>query len=125
MAQSKTQNPKTWEALEYYVGSSTIPNLEYKDSGSYITDFFIDLNVQFNEKNVEDFAPLIKIYATQKLNGFKMPETTAPIINVPPPNPIQPPQNVPTPNPQAQQYQKQSFTIPTWNKPSKKKKLTK
>ena len=112
LAQSKTQNPKTWETLEYYVGSSTIPELKYKDSGSYITDFFIDLNVQFNEKNVVDFAPLIKIYATQKLNGFKLPDSNPNLINIPPVNPVQPPQNVPTPNPQAQQYQKQSFTIP-------------
>jgi hypothetical protein len=87
LAQSKTQNPKTWEALEYYVGSSTIPELEYKNSGSYITDFFIDLNVQFNEKNVIDFAPLIKIYATQKLNGFTTPTAPSP-VNVPPPNPV-------------------------------------
>lgn len=67
LAQSKIQNPKTWEALEFYVGNSTIPQLEYKNSGSYITDFFIDLNVAFNEKNVQDFAPLIQVYATQKL----------------------------------------------------------
>lgn len=67
LAQSKVQNPKTWEALEYYVGNSTIPQLEYKNSGSYITDFFIDLNVAFNEKNVQDFAPLIQVYASQKL----------------------------------------------------------
>jgi hypothetical protein len=67
LAQSKQQNPKSWEALEYYVGKSSIPELAYKDSGSYITDFFVDLNVLFNEKNVQDFAPLIKIYATQKL----------------------------------------------------------
>ena len=68
LAQSKQQNPKTWEALEFYVGKSSIPKLEYKNSGSYITDFFIDLNVAFNEKNVQQFAPLVKIYATQKLS---------------------------------------------------------
>ena len=95
LSQSIQQNPKTWEALEYYVGSSTIPQLEYKDSGSYITDFFIDLNVQFNEKNVIDFAPLIKVYATQKLNGFKTPEVTTP-TNVPPVNPVPAP-NTPAP----------------------------
>jgi len=67
LSQSKLQNPKTWEALEYYVGKSSIPKLQYSNNGSYITDFFIDLNVQFNEKNVQDFAPIIKIYATQKL----------------------------------------------------------
>jgi hypothetical protein len=103
LSQSKTQNPKTWEALEYYVGNSTIPQLEYKDSGSYITDFFIDLNVQFNEKNVIDFAPLIKIYATQKLNGLSIPTPAQP-VNVPPPNPVPPPANVPQPNPQISQY---------------------
>lgn len=96
LTQSKTQNPKTWEALEYFVGYSQIPELEYKNSGSYITDFFIDMNVQFSEKNVEDFAPLIKIYASQKLNGFKMPESPAP-LNVPPTNSVTNPSNVPTP----------------------------
>jgi hypothetical protein len=64
---SQQQNPETWKALLFYVGESSIPELEYKNSGSYITDFFIDLNVQFNEKNVKDFAPLIKIYASEKL----------------------------------------------------------
>jgi hypothetical protein len=103
LAQSKTQNPKTWEALEFYVGNSTIPQLEYKNSGSYITDFFIDLNVQFNEKNVIDFTPLIKIYATQKLNGFAAPPTPQP-INAPPSDPVPPPANIPPPNPQISQY---------------------
>ena len=70
LSQAKQKNPKTWEVLEYYVGTSTIPQLEYKNSGSYITDFFIDMNVEFVEKNVIDFAPIIKLYATQKLlNG--------------------------------------------------------
>jgi len=67
LSQSKQQNPKTWLALEKYVGTSTIPQLEYKNSGSYITDFFINMNVAFNEKNVQYFSPIIKIFATQKL----------------------------------------------------------
>ena len=67
LLQSKTNNPVTWKALETYVGFSEIPELKYKNNGSYITDFFIDLDVQFNEKNVIQFAPIIKIYATQKL----------------------------------------------------------
>ena len=57
LAQSKQQNPKTWEALEFYVGKSSIPKLEYKNSGSYITDFFIDLNVAFNEKKRSTVCP--------------------------------------------------------------------
>jgi hypothetical protein len=67
LAQSKTQNPDIWKKLETYVGFSEIPELQYTDNGSYITDFFIDLDVEFNEKNVEQFAPMIKLYATQKL----------------------------------------------------------
>ena len=60
LAQSKTQNPKTWEALEYFVGYSQIPELEYKISGSYITDFFIDMNVQFSEKMLRILPHLLR-----------------------------------------------------------------
>lgn len=67
LASSKTQNPESWKALETYVGFSEIPKLKYDNNGSYITDFFITMNVGFNEKNIADFAPLIKIFATQKL----------------------------------------------------------
>lgn len=59
--------PLEWRALETYVGFSEIPELTYTDSGSYITDFFIDCNVAFNVYNIEKLAPIIKIYATQKL----------------------------------------------------------
>ena len=52
LAQSKAQYPAEWLALETEIGFSTIQNLTYTNQGSYITDFFIDLNVQFNEKNV-------------------------------------------------------------------------
>lgn len=69
LAQSKSANPETWKDLEYYVGFSEIPELIYSDNGSYITDFFVDMNVQFSQKNVKDFAPIIKLYATQKLKN--------------------------------------------------------
>jgi hypothetical protein len=59
--------PLEWAALETYVGFSEIPQLTYKDGGSYITDFFIDCNVAFDVYNIEKLAPIIKIYATQKL----------------------------------------------------------
>jgi hypothetical protein len=64
---SSTNNLDAWKALELYVGFSEIPELSYTDNGSYITDFFVDLNVEFTEKNIENLAPIIKIYATQKL----------------------------------------------------------
>jgi hypothetical protein len=67
LAQSKTQYPQTWKALETYVGFSEIPKLVYTDNGSYITDFFIDMDMEFNENNVKFYAPMIKLYASQKL----------------------------------------------------------
>jgi hypothetical protein len=69
LAQSKVAYPETWKDLEYYVGFSEIPQLVYSDNGSYITDFFVDMNVQFSQKNVKEFAPIIKLYATQKLKN--------------------------------------------------------
>jgi hypothetical protein len=75
-----------WSALRTYVGFSEIPELDYTDNGSYITDFFIDLNIPFTVENVINLAPIIKIYATQKLNQFQpdsIPPTTPP-INLPP-----------------------------------------
>jgi hypothetical protein len=59
--------PNEWVALETYVGFSNIPELVYKDNGSYITDFFIDCNVAFDVENIQNLHPIIKLYATQKL----------------------------------------------------------
>jgi hypothetical protein len=67
LAISKNNYPNAWAALESYVGYSNITGLVYTDNGSYITDFFIDMDVEFTEDNVINLAPLIKIYATQKL----------------------------------------------------------
>jgi len=67
--QSKVLNPSAWTALELEIGFSTIDNLTYSDSGSYITDFFIDNNIQFSRENIELLSPLIKMYATQKLKN--------------------------------------------------------
>jgi len=74
---SKQNFPKEWLELELQVGFSTIEQLRYKNNGSYITDFFIDNNIKFTVENITILAPLIKMYATQKLqnnvtpNGFK------------------------------------------------------
>jgi hypothetical protein len=69
LSQSKSTNPDAWKALETYVGFSTIPELAYSDSGSYITDFFPTMNIAFEENDIFNLAPLIKIFATQKLNN--------------------------------------------------------
>lgn len=67
--ESQIAFPDEWDTLQTYVGFSTIPNLEYSNDGSYITDFFIDNNINFDVINIITYAPLIKIYATQKLNN--------------------------------------------------------
>jgi len=85
LAQSRNAYPNAWASLLTNVGFSEIQELKYKDSGSYITDFFIDLNVAFTTDNIEKYADIIKIYATQKLNQFQ----TNPIPqNEPPPPPV-------------------------------------
>jgi len=67
LAQSQALSPQAWNSMYTYVGFATTSGLEYSNNGSYYTDFFIDLNVEFNQTNVQRFAPLIKIYGTQKL----------------------------------------------------------
>jgi hypothetical protein len=67
LAQSRQRYPNEWRALEKEVGFSTIQQLIYKDSGSYITDFFPDNNLGFTVENIVLCSKLIKMYATQKL----------------------------------------------------------
>jgi hypothetical protein len=67
LGQSKLQHPDAWFALETEVGFSTIPNVIYSSTGSCITDFFIDNNIEFTANNVVILAPLIKMYAARKL----------------------------------------------------------
>jgi len=67
LASSKLNYPNEWKTLLTYVGYSEIPELVYSNNGSYITDFFVDFNIAFTEGNIKNFAPIIKVYATQKL----------------------------------------------------------
>jgi hypothetical protein len=60
-------NQEAWRVLETYVGFSTIPGANYSNTGSTITDFFIDNNIEFSKRNIELLSPIIKMYATQKL----------------------------------------------------------
>ena len=69
LSQSQANNRQAWLALETEVGFSTILNVRYSSLGSYITDFFIDNNIEFTSQNVVLLAPIIKMYATQKLNN--------------------------------------------------------
>jgi hypothetical protein len=44
---SKNNFPNEWITLQTYVGFSEIPELVYDNNGSYITDFFVDLDIAF------------------------------------------------------------------------------
>jgi len=67
LSQSKAKYPLQWSALQTEVGFSTILNLDYTNQGSYITDFFVDNNIEFSVPNITLYAELIKVYATRKL----------------------------------------------------------
>ena len=67
LSQSKVNYSSQWSALQTEVGFSTITNLAYTDQGSYITDFFVDNNIEFSVSNITLYNQLIKIYATRKL----------------------------------------------------------
>ena len=62
-------NQNTFNTLQKEVGFSTITNLAYADSGSYITDFFINNNIEFSVENVTNLSHIIKIYANERLKN--------------------------------------------------------
>jgi hypothetical protein len=64
---SLSNYPEEWKTLKTYVGFSTISELVYSDSGSYITDFFPVMNIGFTVDNIIYYSSLIKVFATQKL----------------------------------------------------------
>jgi hypothetical protein len=66
-AQSYLINQDAWKAMYTYVGFGTESGMTYSNSGSYYTDFFVDANMEFSAENVKTFAPIIKMYGTQKL----------------------------------------------------------
>jgi hypothetical protein len=69
LAASVSAYRDAWKELQLEVGFSTIPGVRYSDQGSYITDFFVTNNINFTKENVKVCAPLIKIFATQKLSN--------------------------------------------------------
>jgi len=72
IASSILTNQDAWRTLETHVGFSTIPGVNYSDTGSTITDFFIDNNIEFSNRNIELLSPIIKMYATQKIKNNKI-----------------------------------------------------
>ncbi|CAB4129602.1 hypothetical protein UFOVP117_39 [uncultured Caudovirales phage] len=71
LSNSKLLYPEAWKALELYVGFSTIPELDYSDNGSFITDFFPTMNIEFTTTNIIYYQNVIKVFATKKLQQYK------------------------------------------------------
>jgi len=63
--------PEAWKTLETYIGFSTIPELVYSDNGSFITDFFPTMNIEFTSSNIIYYQNVIKVFATKKLENYK------------------------------------------------------
>ena len=63
---SQSNNSEAWIELQKYVGYSNNQFVTYSDTGSTITDFFIDNNIAFTTSNIQTLYPLIKIYAKEK-----------------------------------------------------------
>ena len=63
---SKGNYPEAWRAMELFVGEFEDSGFAYTNNGSYLTDFFVDLDYEFTKENVELLAPLIRIYAQKK-----------------------------------------------------------
>ena len=75
LANSQLLYPEAWKTLEIYVGFSTISQLVYSDNGSFITDFFPTMNIEFNSTNIIYYQNVIKVFATKKLIIFDFDNT--------------------------------------------------
>jgi hypothetical protein len=75
LVQSFSSNSDAWKELLLQLGPTTIDKLAYSDQGSYITDFFVTNDIEFTKNNVKICAPLIRIFATQKLSDETLTKT--------------------------------------------------
>lgn len=67
LSESISQNINAWNAMYLYVGEyEDIEEFIYKDTGSYLTDFFIDMDIEFSDDNIKLLKDIIKIYASRK-----------------------------------------------------------
>jgi len=68
-----TNSPEAWKAFQLYIGFSSISELDYESyNTSFLFDFFVQFDVEFTEENVIKFAPLVKLYATRKIENSSL-----------------------------------------------------
>ena len=67
LLQSIQNDPAAWDAMYLYVGQYRATEMRYSDNGSYLTDFFVDNDVEFTEDNVIKLHRLIQMYGSKKM----------------------------------------------------------
>ena len=66
LANSELDYPEAWRELRLRVGFLNYTGFSYSDNGSFITDFFPDMNIAFTPEMIRRFSEEIKLYATRK-----------------------------------------------------------
>jgi hypothetical protein len=66
LANSELASPEAWRELRLRVGFLNYTGFSYSDNGSFITDFFPDMNIAFTPEMIRRFSEEIKLYATRK-----------------------------------------------------------
>jgi hypothetical protein len=67
---SQAANGSEWNTLKKYVGDFDQDGIKYTNTGSSITSFFIDNDIEFTVSNIETLYPLIRLYAKEKLKDI-------------------------------------------------------
>ena len=67
-----TINVEAWKTLKTYV---YVPNSSYTNSGSTVTDFFIDMNIEFTKENIITCQELIYRYYNLKNDNENLNKT--------------------------------------------------
>ena len=70
---SQTSFPDEWKTLQLEVGfyspvlSGQTTDLIYGDLGNYVTDFFIENNIEFTSDNIKLLRKVIRMYVTERI----------------------------------------------------------
>ena len=69
LAGSQGSSPEAWDELYLRVGYYDDFDLMYSDNGSFVTDFFPTMDIEFTKENVRDLSQIIKVFMTQKMKN--------------------------------------------------------
>jgi len=69
LAGSQGASPEVWDELYLRVGYYDDFDLMYSDNGSFITDFFPIMDIEFTKENVIDLSQIIKVFMTEKMKN--------------------------------------------------------